>query len=417
MSKIRLIILLILGSSNISFSQKIDVFKLLGQHLPCSTIDSLHLSKIIPTDFAAAMYANSGCHSELYNLNFKKYNLEFPLKEEIISKLNKTNGVTLSTQNVFELIAERASNQEYLIINESHTRSAHRKFIETLLPYLYQIGYRNIGMEALNNFDEASTNPLFDTEMTERGVPIIGGMSGSLYLNDPSMSNVIRTGTDIGFQFFSYATRNKKRENGQVQNILKKTKKLAGKTLIICGHWHLLEKENDNKKWMAAILKDSLNQDVYTIDQTFFNFYNDREHARLFFKIDDAKSMPSLVTFNQKENLLNDFVDDFIYHPMTSFQNGRPNWSYNKNYQFIEVTDFLGKDIFNNYSDKILKIYRKNDAENVVPVDVLVLNPKAKKSMLYLPYGTYRAEIEISAKQNSKPIYFEYTENGLKSID
>ena len=37
--------------------------------------------------------------------------------------------------------------------------------------------------------------------------------------------------------------------------------------------------------------------------------------------------------------------------------------------------------------------------------------------MLYLPYGKYRAEIEIKAKQNSKPFYFEYTKNGLKTIN
>jgi len=362
--KLILVIIFLLHSKyNNAFSQNMKVFDLLQKQLPCTKIDSLYAAKFTTWERISGMYLNSGCYQENHFLNLRHAKLEFPQKEEILLTLKNKKKIKLNTKNVFEVIAKKANQESFFMINESHTNPNHRKFIETLLPYLYDVGYRNIGMEALSNFDEASNNLLFDEEMPLRGAPIIGGRSGSFYLNAPVMSNIIRTGLELGFNFFGYASRNKNRELGQAKNILKKTKGLEGKTLIICGYWHLLEKPFNEKKWLASILKDSLGQDIYTIDQTFFNFHPDKSHSQVYFKVDNDKNTPSLVSAEKKNKLMYEYVDDFIFHPFPMFFQNKPLWNYDKNYHFLALNKIMDEKMYDSLLGKTLKVYKIDDLE------------------------------------------------------
>lgn len=57
-------------------------------------------------------------------------------------------------------LLERAAKEDVLVVNELHHNPSHRTFAASLLPELYRLGYRYLGLEALH-----------DEEINKRGYP------------------------------------------------------------------------------------------------------------------------------------------------------------------------------------------------------------------------------------------------------
>src|SRR5690606_17878963 len=192
--------------------------------------------------------------------------------------------------NAKDYIIEQSKNSQIVIINEAHHIPKHRTFTKSLLKDLYDNGYRYLGLEAL-----------FDSTINERKFPII---ESGYYTKEPEFGNLISEALKIGFTLFKYEAsegkNGKEREIEQAQNIQNFIESVpAGKVLIHCGYAHAFE--NDYPAWgkaMAGRLKENMNIDPLTIDQTMFLERSDEENNHLFIQLNNTKQPFVLIDEN-----------------------------------------------------------------------------------------------------------------------
>lgn len=282
--------------------------------------------------------------------------------------------------NAKDYIIEQSKNNKIIIINEAHHIPKHRTFTKSLLKDLYDNGYRYLGLEAL-----------FDSDINERKFPIT---NSGYYTKEPEFGIMISEALEIGYTLFSYeasAGKNgKDREIEQAKNIQKFIENNpAGRFLIHCGYAHAFE--NEYQPWgkaMAGRLKDNMNIDPFTIDQTMILEKSDDENDHLFIKLNQEKEPIVLMAedgqiFNGKnENRQTDIV---IIHPKTEYIDNRPNWLLKGKEKYMIPSN----KIKNNYPILALAYRNKEYENNGIPVDIIeIINNKSPKE-LYLPKGIY----------------------------
>ena len=69
-----------------------------------------------------------------------------PAKDKVLQFISK-NQYRLT--NAIPIIVEKAKKTEYVILNEAHHRPDHRVFALKVLKELFNLGYRNLGVETL----------------------------------------------------------------------------------------------------------------------------------------------------------------------------------------------------------------------------------------------------------------------------
>lgn len=293
-------------------------------------------------------------------------------------------------------ILEKAKNEQMIIINEAHHNSFHRFFTKSLLNDLYELGYRNLGLEALVNGADK------DSLLTERKYPMT---STGLYISEPQFGNLVRDALEIGYNVFPYeqtsGVNNKEREIEQARYIEEMVKKKPGeKFLIHCGYDHAYEgKHGWWGKAMAEQLKEYTKIDPFTINQTSYDEKGDPKFRHPLAKTLDPKQ--SIVLLDAENNPVQAksgeaYTDLTLLHPNTQYEDNRPGWLFNGSYlkEEIDLTEFKSM-----FPVLVMAFKEGEDFNQAVPVDLLEVKDENDKAFLALSKGVYN--IIVTNKEQS----------------
>ncbi|MXV38690.1 hypothetical protein GO491_08400 [Flavobacteriaceae bacterium Ap0902] len=164
------------------------------------------------------------------------------------------------TENVPQKIADIASENQVLMINENHFFPKDRLLLIDLLPLLKEKGFTHLALEALTESEETKLNQA-NAHPTQKS---------GFYIREQHYANAVRLAQKLGFKFVAYESENEDRENGQAENLYDKTWALNpdAKVIVWAGLSHIYEKPNQGKKYLATLLKEKYNINPLTISQT-----------------------------------------------------------------------------------------------------------------------------------------------------
>jgi hypothetical protein len=295
---------------------------------------------------------------------------------------------TFSKQDAQKYILDRAKNEKIIVINEAHHNSRHRVFTTILLQGLYDQGYRFFGLEALS-----------DNKINQRKFPVL---ESGFYTKEPQMANLIQTALRIGFTLFEYEAsggkNGKEREIEQAENIAKiMARNPTAKFLIHCGYDHVIEGTLGNKSWekaMAGWLKEKTKIDPFTIDQVVCTEKSKLEFTNPYILM--ANSAVPLILVNEAGKTFNgpkanDQTDCRVIHPITQYQNNRPNWLFLNGRRKAYA---IPRAKISAYPVLVLA-YRKNEFEqDGIPADLVEILDQKSTSPLVLDQGSYQIIIK-----------------------
>lgn len=277
------------------------------------------------------------------------------------------------------------------MINEAHQVGQHRAFAATLLPGLYQQGYRFLMVETLTHKD---------TLLNQRGYPLA---TSGYYSQEPMMANLIREAIRLGFKVLPYeATKRGSRAKQQAQNLQKILNENPKAKMLVYGGIQNIEENHHSKSWkkMGEEFIKLTGIDPFTIDQTEMSerFHKDYAHANYqqALKLGWLKKHP-IVLENQSKpwvadtgNLFVNYVDVQVFLPPTQLKKGRPNWltwGTSKKYYKIDPKKWNIK------QECLVQAFLPNDAQNAIALDQLHLKKLNKPYYLVLPKGTYKIKV------------------------
>ena len=333
-----------------------------------------------------------------YKNALEQWDIAFPGKSKTVSKdqIDSINAKyeVISAKNY---IVEEADSKQVVIINEAHNNSSHRVFTETLLQELYDIGYKNLGLEALSNGEK------MDSLLNKRAYPV---QKSGYYIKDPQFGNLVRTALKIGYTIFPYErtsdANGKEREIEQAKNIKKRIDKNPNEKFIIhCGFDHVLE--GNHKSWgkaMAGRLYEFTGINPLTINQTK---YSERSEPKLndpLLKVLDLKEPSVLV--NQNGEPLNykrkeSFTDIAVLHPITKYQNDRPNWLFHSQKKDVKIEL---KNINISFPVMVLAYLEHEAINSAVPTDIIEIQNKNDLGHLALKKGIYNVVINNKSEKS-----------------
>lgn len=300
--------------------------------------------------------------------------------------------------NATDYIIEQAKKNRVVIINEAHYNSYHRVFTKSLLQKLFDNGYKNLGLEALNYKDSLLSNREYPIQKTGN------------YIKDPQFGNLARTALEIGYTLFPYENKESEstiesREKAQAKNIQRVIdSKSNEKFLIICGFNHNLE--GIHPLWgntMASRLTEYTGINPLTINQTVYSEKSKSKFDDPFLKALHLKETSVLIDqdnnpFKYKRgDAWNDIV---VFHPNTKYIDDRPDWLFdgdNKNIS-IELTAIQIE-----YPIMVLAFKKGEDINIAVPTDIKEVASKTGSCNLGLKKGVY----VIVVTNGSKSFKFE----------
>jgi hypothetical protein len=298
-----------------------------------------------------------------------------------------------------EAILQQAGSNKILIINEAHHKSSHRVFTESLLKELYELGYTNLGVEALSNGEH------LDAALNKRKYPV---QATGYYIKDPSFGNLIRTALKLSYTLFPYEQtgrlNGKEREIAQAKNIQNYIEqKPDEKFLIYCGFDHSLE--GRHSKWgkaMAERLKEFTGKDPLTINQVKYSERSDHQYDPPLLKALEPDQPVVLLNKNSGEYFAYEkgsgYSDIAILHPRTQYVYARPEWMFGNGRKPVK----LEKEMSIDYPIMVLAYQKGENIKTAVPVDIIEVETKEEKAFLALKKGSYNIVVTNQAKESSK---------------
>lgn len=269
-------------------------------------------------------------------------------------------------------IVDKAKDVHFLLINEAHYSSQNRNFTKNLLKPLWEIGYRYLALEALG---------YNDAPLRERGYPV---KTTGYYIQDFVFGNLIREALELGFQLVSYdytSLNENLRDSIQALNIYNKTlaKDLEGKVLIHAGYSHISESGDINYRPMGYQLKRISGKEILTIDQHTMSELDDlnKVHPYYQFVSLNYKIEQPVVFTDSSANALVDPVNSFgidiqVYHPITTYFNGRPSWLVKKSLKQIQLPSTMAK-----FKGHLLQINKPGEIDEAIPIDQFIIEEKS----------------------------------------
>lgn len=293
--------------------------------------------------------------------------------------------------SAYDFILRRAEREKIIMINEAHHQPIHRTFTTSLLKGLYDKGYRFLGLEALSHSD---------TLLNERGYPIL---STGYYTKEPQFGNLIREALSIGYELFPYESQSgangKEREIQQARNMQQMIEAHPqGKFLIHCGFDHINEAAAGSwEKAMAGRIKEYTGIDPFTINQEILTERYLQEKENPFFKMVDTLKQTSVFIKEDGDlfrgNKGDERFDVRLFHPRTTYANGRPSWLMMDGERSIYMIDVEKVTI---EYPVMIKAYLEEEAQDAVPVDVIEIEEYSNQKALVLPGGRYHLNIHNS---------------------
>ncbi len=154
-------------------------------------------------------------------------------------------------------ILAQTKARQLVLFNEEHTQPRGRWLVGSLLPALYQQGFRYLALEALEAADSAG--------LRQRGYPVA---ASGFYTNEPHFGNLIRQARQLGFHVIAYDAFSEDRECDQARNLLAATlgPHPQARVVVLAGHGHI--NENSTAQTMATWVHKLSGIDPLTIEQT-----------------------------------------------------------------------------------------------------------------------------------------------------
>ncbi|MCR8669217.1 hypothetical protein NO995_16135 [Aestuariibaculum sp. M13] len=295
-----------------------------------------------------------------------------------------------------DYILSQANNEKIIMINEMHYNATHRIFTEELLKDLYAKGYKNLCVEALYNDGSDTLLNALRYSKYEFGT----------YLWNPQFSNMIRKALKIGFKIHAYETKGdiggEVREIDQANNMAKIIKENPDeKFLIHCGSGHALE--GNIKFFGGAALAGRLHQltgiDPFTIDQVFYSEKSKRENSNIFSQAFNFENYSILLDKNSKPfgyKKGEERMDLVVFHPMTTYNNKRPNWVFERGNKDVEIN--MNK-INLEFPVMVLAFNSNEELHEAIPIDITEVEKRDAGCHLGLPKGNYN--IVVTNKSES----------------
>ncbi|WP_164674248.1 hypothetical protein [Maribacter litoralis] len=313
-----------------------------------------------------------------------------------VDSLKKTYRPISATEYIFQ----RATENQVIIINEAHHNSKHRAFTKSLLQNLFDQGYKNLGLEALSN------GQYKDSLLNKRGYPIL---SSGYYIWDPQFGDLVRTALKIGYNVFPYEVitqaDGKVREIEQAKHIQKIINENPNeKFLIHCGFAHVNEGNYDSwGKAMAGRLKEFTKINPLTINQTQFSERSKRDFDNPFLEVFKVKEPSILMNklnnsplgYKNKES----WTDIAIFHPNTSYLNGRPDWLFDIGNKAVKL-DLDNIDI--SFPVMVLAYKKGEEIKTGIPMDMVEVENKSDLINLALRVGEYEIVVINESGQARK---------------
>jgi hypothetical protein len=191
---------------------------------------------------------------------------------------------------------------------------------------MYQLGYRYLAMEALNNTSAAT---IADT---------IVNVNTGFFTNEPICAEMIRIARDIGYTVYAYEDTlaykhsGSERDSIQALNIYKLIQtNPSAKILVHAGYGHISEDQIGNYVPMAMFFKAMSGINPLTINQTDMTEGSDFAYGNFFYEAYIKAfpiTVPSVAVIKNKpvDLLASSEYDVSIVHPPTVFKNKRPEW-------------------------------------------------------------------------------------------
>ncbi|MND64655.1 hypothetical protein [Solitalea canadensis] len=335
-----------------------------------------------------------------YHEALKCWDIQSKPQQDTLNHNDQLRFINYHPVNAQDYIIAKAQTERILIINEAHHIPRHRVFTTSLLEKLYAQGYRFIGFEALDSKD---------TLINERKYPV--HISG-FYTEEPQLGNLIRAALKIGFTVFNYEAENgkngKEREIEEAQNIKKIVDKNPNAKLIIyCGFDHL--KEGYVKNWdkaMAGRLAEYTGINPFTVNQVALTEKSDSNYESPLYRFINAKE--SSVFVDSEQSVFCDLenakqFDIAVYHPVTSYINGRPDWLYlngkRQKVQILHSSSLI-------FPALVYAFHIGEDINTAIPADLIELKNEKDRRPLVLDVGSYVVKIKSI---NGREEYFNVT--------
>lgn len=333
---------------------------------------------------SAASYSLKG---DYYNA-LKHWDLAYPRRKPqnySQTQIDSING-RYARKSAIEYITDQSKLHQIVIINEAHHNSFHRIFTTSLLQKLYDNGYKNLGLEALENGEK------IDSLLEERNYPV---QTSGFYTKDPQFGSLVRTALSIGYTVFPYEQtthlNGKDREIAQAKNIQKVMESKPGeKFLIHCGFEHVLEGKHPGwEKTMAARLSEYTSIDPLTINQTL---YSESSKPTMNHPLLNALDVAvSTVLIDGKNTPYryergSNWADIAVFHPISTYEDDRPNWLFKNGNRRTSISL---EEIDMEFPVMILAFNMDEDINTAVPVDITEVESQKKYGILGLKKGKY----------------------------
>jgi hypothetical protein len=154
-------------------------------------------------------------------------------------------------------ILAQTKQRQLVMFNEEHTQPRGRWLVGSLLPALYQQGFRYLALEGLDAANSVG--------LRQRGYPVA---TSGFYTNEPHFGNLIRQARRLGFRLVAYEALSDDRERDQARNLLAATlgPHPRARVVVLAGHSHI--NENSTAQSMATWVRKLSGVDPLTIEQT-----------------------------------------------------------------------------------------------------------------------------------------------------
>lgn len=277
--------------------------------------------------------------------------------------------------DAFDEITKRADAYSVVIINEDHAAPQHRKLIADLVRELIKSGFTHYAAEAL-----------YPGAVTPREGHATRAADG-WYTQDPQLAALIAELRASGTILVQYEQRPEQslpddasmdesinaREEAQANNLIEAVFAGAPETRIIIhvGHAHVYEEASSlSNVWMAARLKAKTGIDPLTIDLT---------------PCEPTGAVPVMageMTFRGSPWAPR--TDLVVRLPEVTFTSSRPDYRRSADTQDIAVPKALRP----TWGLAIIEVRRTGQADEIVPVDRLLLRPGEDIPLILVP-GDY----------------------------
>lgn len=315
-------------------------------------------------------------------------------------------------QDAKRYLINRYADAPVLLLNEAHNSGQHRAFVRSLLPGLYEKGFRFLALEALDHNDST---------INGRGYPI---QTSGFYVREPAFAQLIREAIALGYQVVPYEDttsvfdpeqsaieRSNMRDQAQAQHLYNLISRHPDeKVLVLAGHAHIAKGSDENWIKMGQRLVDLLGQDIPSVECTLMREgYEPKNESgyyraalqmanpeRPFVLIDTTNNQPFVHPSYPEKYDLN------VFFPRTDETNGYPDWlvtSKDFYYDFTVDQDFLRGKLFQVYN---LQEWEQ-EHQKAIPINQVIIGQHERwKFRFFLPPGSY---IGLVSGANHTPIY------------